>query len=70
MAIITPDENGKSDCTDEHWVIRHNSTDLLQFEYHNGRVTTPDTLECFDTEQEALDRISELELNDPNGLLD
>jgi len=70
MSIITPNEDGKSDCSDEHWVIRHNGTELLQFEYHEGRVTTPDTLECFDDETEARERVAELGLTDPDGLLD
>ncbi len=66
MAQIT-EENGISDCTcnGDHWFIVYNGTEYLFHGLHEGQVTTPHTIEYFDTEQEMIDRVDVLGVTIP-----
>jgi len=72
MAEIQVDEHGVSDCicNGDHWLVVYQDAKLCFFGRHAGETTTKGIIDYYDTEQEALNRVAELELNDPNGLLD
>lgn len=50
------------DLSEEKWVLVHNGTKALMYGLVKGRVSAADTytIECFDTEQELIDRMTTL----------
>jgi len=71
MAGIRIDEHGGSDCICDgsHWLVVYQDTKLCFFGQHAGKTTTKGTIDYYDTEQEALDRVDELNLEDPLGFI-
>jgi hypothetical protein len=71
MANIQTDEHGISDCfcNGDHWLVVYQGSKLCFFGQHAGETTTKGVIDYYDTEQEALDRVDELELADPLGFL-
>lgn len=71
MAGITIDEHGVSDCICDgsHWLVVYQGTKLCFFGQHAGETTTKGTIDYYDTELEANERVVQLGLEDPMGLL-
>ena len=71
MAEINIDEHGVSDCfcNGSHWLVAYQGSNLTFFGQHKGEVTTKGTIDYYDTELEASERVVFLGLEDPLGLL-
>ena len=71
MANISTDEHGISDCicNGQHWLVAYQGTKLVFFGKHAGETTTKGTIDYYDTEEEALARVAELNLEDTFGFL-